>query len=116
VPACAVHWCRHGCPRTGTVEVKRMSSQVVVAESYSFEAVVRVPDVLPVEPRRERPLPWRQIRLGAAVGAVLGLGATATVAESGSSPGAIAGGIDIATAAAIIGGLWGATFVATDED
>jgi hypothetical protein len=89
---------------------------VVVTESYSVEAVVSIPDVAPVAEHGERPLPWRQIRLGALIGGLLGLLATATVAGIDSLQAAIACGIDIAAGGAIIGGLWGATFFAADED
>jgi hypothetical protein len=87
----------------------------VVAETYTVEMVVGSPALARVAEHREAPLPWSQIRLGALIGGLFGLLATATVAGIDSLPAAIACGIDIAAAGAIIGGLWGATFFAVDE-
>jgi hypothetical protein len=94
-----------------------MSNQyVVVTESYVIEAVVTAPGAMPVAAHATDRLPWRQIRMGALIGGVLGLIATAAVAGIDSLPVAIACAIDIAAGGAIIGGLWGATFFSVDED
>jgi hypothetical protein len=87
----------------------------VVTASYSVETIT-ITTAPGVVEHGDRPLPWRQIGVGTAIGAALGLVAAATTVGMDSLPVAIGCAIDVAAGGAILGGLWGATFFATDED
>ncbi len=60
-------------------------------------------------------LDWRRIGQGAFLGALLGALWSVTASDLDSTLSVIAGVVNVATAFAIIGGLWGAVFFSPDD-